>query len=57
MLTYLSGFDEAKVYFCNASDTKPVEAPNGSFLFEMSADSVAVYLFDEENSTWVPFGS
>ena len=59
MVTKVSGFDEPKIVFCTSADTKPEDVPNGSFCFEMDASggAVKVYVFDEENISWVPFGS
>ena len=39
-------------YVCNSSDTKPTAGvPNGSKLLEL--DTQKVYVYDEENVTWV----
>ena len=37
------------------TDTKPTDVPNGSVFVEM--DTSTIYVFDEENTTWVEWGS
>ena len=42
---------QTNIYFCIATDESPAGAPNGSALYEM--DTGAIYLYDEENETWI----
>lgn len=57
MVTKASAYDNPQIFFCNDSDTKPADVPNGSFLFEMDTTNsvVNIYLYEEDSTTWVPF--
>lgn len=50
MFTKVSAFDEPKLCFCNSTDTKQLDVPNGSFLIEI--DTSKRYFFDAEFKTW-----
>lgn len=41
---------DVKDYACLSTDSKPINAANGSILIEM--DTQKVYIFDEQNATW-----